>query len=50
MHEVKRVEIVVFQLESGGSLKVAGVMYILELKINLLLVSSLKDEGYVVMF
>ena len=50
MYAVKGVKIMVFHLESGGSLEVVGVMYVLEFKANLLLVSALEDEGYVVMF
>jgi hypothetical protein len=48
MHAVKGVGCVRFQLESGVSLEVAGVMYVPGLKVNLLSVSSLEDMGYVV--
>jgi hypothetical protein len=49
MHAVKGVGSVRFQLESGVSLEVAGVMYVPGLKVNLLSVSAL-DMGYAVMF
>jgi hypothetical protein len=39
-----------FQLESGGSLEVAEVLFVPELKVNLLSVSALEDEGYGVVF
>jgi hypothetical protein len=48
MHAVKGVGCVRFQLESGVSLEVAGVMYVPGLK--LLSVSALEDMGYAVMF
>jgi hypothetical protein len=48
MHAVKGVGCVRFQLESGGSLEVAGVIYVPGLK--LLSVSTLEDMGYAVMF
>jgi hypothetical protein len=48
MHTVKGVGCVKFQLESGVSLEVAGVMYVPGLK--LLLVSALEDMGYAVTF
>jgi hypothetical protein len=48
MHAVKGGGCVRFQLESGVSLEVAGVMYVLGLKVNLLSVSALEDMGYVV--
>jgi hypothetical protein len=48
MHAVKGVGCVKFQLESGVSLEVAGVMYVPGLK--LLSVSALEDMGYAVMF
>jgi hypothetical protein len=48
MHAVKGVGWVRFQLESGGSLEVAGVIYVPGLK--LLSVSALEDMGYAVMF
>jgi hypothetical protein len=48
MHGVKGVGWVIFQLESRGSLEVAGVMYVPELK--LLSVSALEDMGYAVTF
>jgi hypothetical protein len=50
MHAVKGVGCVKFQLESGGSLEVDEVMFVPELKVNLLFVSTLEDMGYAVMF
>jgi hypothetical protein len=50
MHAVKGVGCVKFQLESGVSLEVDGVMYVPELRVNLLFVSTLADMGYTVMF
>ena len=50
MHAVKGVGCVRFQLESGVSLEVDGVMYVPELRVNLLSVSALADMGYTVMF
>jgi hypothetical protein len=50
MHAVKGVGCVRFQLESRGSLEVAKVLFFPELKLSLLLVSALEDEGYGVMF
>ena len=50
MHVVEGVGKVIFQLESGGSLEVVGVMHVPEIKVNLLSVSALEDEGYEVMF
>jgi hypothetical protein len=49
-HAVKGVGCVRFQLESGGSLEVDEVMFVPELKVNLLSVSALEDKGYAVMF
>jgi hypothetical protein len=50
MHAVKGVGCVRFQLESGGSLEVAKMLFVPEMKVNLLSVSTLEDMGYVVMF
>jgi hypothetical protein len=50
MHAVKGVGCVRFQLESGVSLEVDEVMYVPELKVNLLSISALEDMGYAVMF
>jgi hypothetical protein len=50
MHAVKGVGCVRFQLESGGSLEVDEVLFVPELKVNLLSVSALEDMGYAVMF
>lgn len=50
MHSIKGVRTVVFQLESKGSLEVAGVMHVPKLKISLLSISTLKDVRYAVMF
>jgi hypothetical protein len=47
---VKGVGSVRFQLESGGFLDVAGVLYIPEMTINLLSVSSLEVDGFGVAF
>jgi hypothetical protein len=49
-HAVKGVGCVRFQLESGVSLEVDEVMYVPELKVNLLSISTLEDMGYEVMF
>jgi hypothetical protein len=50
MHAVKGVGCARFQLESGGSLEVDEVMFVQELKVNLLSVSALEDMGYAMMF
>jgi hypothetical protein len=50
MHAVKGVACVRFQLESSGSLEVGEVLFVPELKVDLLSVSTLEDLGYVVMF
>jgi hypothetical protein len=50
MHAVKGVGCVRFHLDSGGSLEVDEVMFVPELKVNLLSVSTLEDKGYAVMF
>jgi hypothetical protein len=44
-HVVKGVGTVDFQLESGGSLKVAEVSHVPELRVNLLSVLALADKG-----
>jgi hypothetical protein len=49
-HAVKGVGCVRFQLESRVSLEVDEVMYVQELKVNLLSISALEDMGYDVMF
>jgi hypothetical protein len=50
-HAVKGVGCVRFQLELGVSLEVDEVvMYVPELKVNLLSISALEDMGYEVMF
>jgi hypothetical protein len=49
-HAVKGVGCVKFQLESRVSLEVDEVMYVPELKVNLLSISALEDMGYDVMF
>jgi hypothetical protein len=49
-HAVKGVGCVRFQLESGVSLEVHEVMYVPELNVNLLSISTLEDMGYEVMF
>jgi len=50
MNAVKGVGCVRFQLESGCSLEVAKVLFVPELKVSLLSVSTLEDMGYAVMF
>jgi hypothetical protein len=50
IHAVKGVGRVRFQLESRGSLEVAEVLFVLELKVSLLSISALEDERYGVMF
>jgi hypothetical protein len=50
MHAVNGVGCVRFQLESGGSLEVAEVLFVPEQKVNFLSVSALEDLGYTVMF
>ena len=47
---VEGVGTVRFQLESRGSLEVADVLYVSELRTNLLLVSTLEDKVYAVLF
>jgi hypothetical protein len=47
---VEGVGTVRFQLESGGSLEVVDVLYVPELRRNLLSVSALEDKGYAVLF
>jgi hypothetical protein len=49
-HAVKGVGCVRFQLESGVSLEVDEVMYVPELKVNLLSISALEHMGYDLMF
>jgi hypothetical protein len=48
MHAVKGVGCARFQLDSGGSLEVEGVIYVPGL--NFLSVSALEDMGYAIMF
>jgi hypothetical protein len=47
--QVKGVGCVRFQQESGVSLEVDEVMYVPELKVNFLFISSLEDMGYAMM-
>jgi hypothetical protein len=47
---VEGVGTVGFQLESGGSLEVAFVLYVPVLKMNLLSVSTMEDKGFAVLF
>jgi hypothetical protein len=47
---VKGVGCVIFQLESSGSLEVVEVLFVLELKVKFLFVSTLEDMEYAVMF
>jgi hypothetical protein len=46
MHAMKGFGRVSFQPESGGSLEVAEVLFVPEMKVGLLSVSTLEDEGY----
>jgi hypothetical protein len=39
-----------FYLDSGGSLEVEDVLYVLDMRRNFLSVSALEDKGYVVLF
>jgi hypothetical protein len=48
--QVRGVGYVRFQLESGGFLGIEHMLYVPDLKVNLLSVSSFKDEGYAVAF
>jgi hypothetical protein len=50
MHAMKGVGCIRFQLELGGSLEVDKVMYVPELRVNLLYVSALEDKGHAMMF
>lgn len=50
MHAMKGVGCVRFQLELGGSLEVVEVLFVLELKVNLLLVPALENDIYGVLF
>jgi hypothetical protein len=47
---VEGVGTIKFQLELGGSLEVANVLYVLELKMNLLSVLAMEDNGYAIFF
>jgi hypothetical protein len=49
-HAVKGVGCVKFQLKTRVSLEVDEVMYVLELRVNLLSVLALADMRYIVMF
>ena len=48
-HATEGVGRVLFQLDSGGYLEISGVLYVLELRRNLLSVSALEDDRYVVL-
>jgi hypothetical protein len=48
--DVEGIGTIKFQLQSGVSLKVAHVLYVLKLKVNLLLVSEMEDSGYSISF
>ena len=48
-HAVEGVGKVIFQLESGGYLEVGDVLFVPELKRNLVSVSALEDDGYAVL-
>jgi hypothetical protein len=45
-HAVKEVGCVRLYLDSGGSLDMVEMLFVLEMKVNLLLVLTLEDEGY----
>ena len=47
---VKGVGIVRFQLESGGSLEVRDVLYVLELRLNLASILTLEDSEYAISY
>ena len=47
---VEGVGTVRFQLELGGSLKMSDVLYLPELKMNLILDSKMEDNGYAISF
>jgi hypothetical protein len=49
-HAVRGVGYVRFQLESGGFMGIEQMLFVPELKVNLLSVSTFKDEGYGVAF
>lgn len=49
-HEVKGVGTVKFQLDLGKTLEVNGVLYTPSLRVNVLSVADLEDDGYTVMF
>ena len=49
-HAMKEVGTMVSQVDLGGSLEVVRVMHVLELKVNLLSILALEDEGYEVVF
>jgi hypothetical protein len=49
-YAVKREEIVLFQLDLGGSFDSQDVLYVLVLKKNFLLVSAMEDMGFFVTF
>jgi hypothetical protein len=49
-HAVKGVECVRFQLESRVSMELDEVMYVPELRVNLLSISALADMGYTMLF
>ena len=49
-HEVKGIGTIRFQLEEGGFLEIKHMLFVLELRVNLLLVSSFIDGGYGITF
>jgi len=49
IHVVKGVGCIIFQLESGGSLDVVEVLFVPELKVNLLSIATLEDDGYAIL-
>jgi hypothetical protein len=48
--DVEGVGTIRFQLESRGSMEVADVLYVQELKKSLLSVSTMEDRGYAITF
>jgi len=50
IHAVKVVGCMRLQLETGGSLEVVEVLFVLELKVNFISVVALEDVGYAVIF
>ena len=49
-HGLKAIRTVRFQLEKGGFLVIEHMLYVLELNVNLLSVSTFEDGGYGITF